>query len=167
MLKSATVNKWLSEITFTPQLIQEIIHWLKTNELPTHVKTEEQHHSWVRNFAEFRILDQTLFYNNLEIIPNTPSVIRDVLTEIYKSPEALGKGINALFKYVQSIYIGIRREQVQLFLRNQIPYQLGFQQPRIVNRGIVTTEPFQTWSYDLIDMSSLDHVWGNKHLHSF
>ena len=120
MLKSATVNKWLSEITFTPQLIQEIIHWLKTNELPQHVKTEEQHHSWVRNFAEFRIQDQTLFYNNLEIIPNTPSVIRDVLTEIYKSPEALGKGINALFKYVQSIYIGIRRSSI-IFKKSNSP----------------------------------------------
>ena len=164
MLKSVTVNKWLSEIVFTPQLIQEIGHYLKTNELPPHhVKTDPQHHSWVRNFAEFRIQDQTLFYNYLEVIPNTPAVIRDVLTEIYNSPEALGKGINALFKYVQSKYIGIRRAQVQLFLRNQIPYQLGFQQPRIVNRGIVTTQPFQTWSYDLIDMSSLDHVGGNKH----
>jgi hypothetical protein len=158
-----SINKVFSEIDFTPQLVKEIIHWLKTNELPAHVETQLQHDEFARHFSEFRTQDNKLFYNELEVIPDTPTKIRDILTEVYKSPEALGKGQNALHKYIQTKYIGITRAQIVAFLKLQIPYQLGFAKPRIVNRGIVTTEPFQTWSYDLIDMSSLDHVGANKH----
>ena len=158
-----TQNKELSEVDFTPTLIKEIIIYLKTNELPPRIDTHEEHKIWADRYSEFRTENNKLFFEDREVIPNDQAQIRDVLTEVYKSPQSLGKGQNSLFKYVQSKYIGINRAQVKTFLKNQIPYQLGFSQPRIVNRGIVTNQPFQTWSYDLIDMSSLDHVGANKH----
>ena len=52
-----TKNKWLSEFVFTPQLIEEIGHYIKTNELPNHIHTQEEHDAWAHNFAEFRTQD--------------------------------------------------------------------------------------------------------------
>ena len=48
-------NKIFSEIDFTHQLVDEVIHWLKTNELPVHVETQLQHDEWAKHFSEFRI----------------------------------------------------------------------------------------------------------------
>jgi hypothetical protein len=138
--------KELCQIDFTPKLISQVITFLKTKELPN-ITTRKEHELW-DHFSEFRIEKKKLFLEDREVIPNTTAAINEVLTGVYKSPQSLGKGQNALFAYVQSKYIGVNRAQVKTFLKNQIPYQLGFSQPRVVNRGIVTTQPFQCWSYD-------------------
>jgi hypothetical protein len=153
----------LAQIDFTLDLIYEIIDYKKTNLFPTFIKSVEQAQDFKKHFGDAEVRKDKLFFENREVIPNVPSQIREVLTEVYNSPEALGKGQNALHKYIETKYIGINRAEVKAFLKKQIPYQLGFAQPRVVNRGIVTSAPFQTWSYDLVDVSALEHVKANKH----
>jgi len=114
--------KRFSEFQFTPKLISEIIEYTNTQTLPAHVDTPEREESWHHNFDGFEHRDGVLFFKDHEVVPYTAAAIRDVLTTVYKSPEALGKGINALHMYIQSKYIGIRRSQVQAFLKKQIPY---------------------------------------------
>ena len=105
--------KALTQVDFTPKLVSQIITFLKTNELPN-ITTRKEHELW-DHFSQFRIEKKKLFLEDREIIPNTTSTINDVLTEVYKSPQSLGKGQNALFAYVQSKYIGINRAQVKTF----------------------------------------------------
>jgi len=157
-----TKNKWLSEFDFTPTLIAEISHYIKTNELPDHIQTQEQHEAWARNFSEFRIENNKLFFENLEVIPNDPGLIRDVIKEVYDSPSGLGKGINQLSILIHNNYIGIRRHDVTKFLKEQPNYQMAASHPRIVSRPVQVTAPFQTWAIDLVDMSFYNGIKSNK-----
>ena len=157
-----TKNKWLSEFDFTPQLIEQISHYIKTNELPSHIKTQEQHEAWARNFSEFRIENNKLFFENLEVIPNDPASIREIIKEVYDSPSGLGKGINQLSILIHNHYVGIRRNDITQFLKAQPNYQMAASRPRIVSRPVQVTAPFQTWAIDLVDMSFYNGIKANK-----
>jgi len=155
-------NKVFSEIDFTYQLVDQVIHWIKTNELPNHVQTQEQHDEWAKHYSEFRIQNGKLFYENKEVIPNSPTEIRDAIKKVYDSPEGLGKGINQLSIFIHNQYIGIRRVDVTNFLKLQPDYQMAASHPRIVSRPVQVTAPFQTYAIDLVDMSFYNNIKANK-----
>jgi hypothetical protein len=161
MLKSE--NKVLSEIDFTQTLIDEIIIWLKTNELPKHVQSHEQHEMWAKHFSEFETRNNQLFYNKKRVIPSDDkTAIRDAIKGVYDSPEGLGKGINQLSIFIHNKFIGIRRVDVTNFLKLQPDYQMAASHPRVVSRPVQVTAPFQTYAIDLVDMSFYNGIKANK-----
>ena len=65
-----------------------------------------------------------------------------------------GAGIKSFYSKVMNKYLGISREDIRKFLEKQSPYQLTKQEPKIVNKPIITRYPNERWQADLIDVEA-------------
>ena len=65
-----------------------------------------------------------------------------------------GAGIKSFHRKVMNKYLGISREDIRKFLEKQSPYQLTKQEPKIVNKPIITRYPNERWQADLIDVEA-------------
>ena len=75
------------------------------------------------------------------------------MKEIYDDPNiGLGLGILSFYKIVKDKYIGIKRDDVEFFLKNQTVYQITRELRKGINKPIITTYPNERWAIDLIDM---------------
>ena len=163
------LNK-LQQYKWTKQNINNIIDYVKTKQLPSSLKTLSQKKAFVEKFGtDFITVKGNLVYKplNLIAVPSDDDAIKDrVLTQVYKSPEALGKGQNALHSLVLTKFLGIKRRDVIEFLKKQPTYQLYQTKPRIVSKGIQAKYPFQYWAIDLVQVDNLAKYRDNKN-HNF
>ena len=79
--------------------------------------------------------------------------MNEKLNEIYNDPNlGLGLGIVSFYNIVKNKYIGIIRDDVEKFLKNQTVYQITKEPRKGINKPIITTYPNERWAIDLVDM---------------
>ena len=139
-------------------------YYLQNNRTPESIRYKSR---FIKKYEGFqKRADGTIIYAplNLEVIP--PNDKQTKLKEIYESDNSLGKGVYALFKYIQSKYIGITRNDVQEFVEFQSNYQLT--QPLLAhrtNKPVISKYPNQLWALDLIDMQPfMSSNYGNRYI---
>jgi len=144
----------LQAIYFGTSNIFDIKYWLEHGGFPEEITTPEQQRHYAETFKSFREHNDKLYYENRVVVPeDDPTAQRDAIQEAYDTPEALGKGINLFFAYIETLYLGVRRKTVTAFLKAQVNYQLAASHPRVASRGLSVTTPFQVWAIDLIDLN--------------
>ena len=88
---------------------------------------------------------------HLEVVPK--SEVQEILQKEYDDPVVgLGAGIKSFYNKITTKYLGIKRKDVEEFLKKQQPYQLTRSKPRIINRPHVALYPNHRWAADLIDV---------------
>ena len=133
-----TVISKLQQYNYTKENINRIINYLKTKTIPPKFNAR-QRKAFVEKFEkDFTVEKNLLVYKplNLIAVPSDDENIRKkVLQQVYKSPQALGKGQNNFHQLVLQKYLGIRRKDVIDFLKKQPSYQMYQVAPRNVNRA--------------------------------
>jgi len=148
--------KRLQQLNFTTNNIKNVIEMMRNKTMSS---------KDLKKYDGFIVSNNNLIYKplGLRVIPKDDQVLKnDILEQIYKFPESLGKGINQLHQYVLQNYLGIIKNDVIEFLQNQSEYQIGRSKPRIINKGIQTSKPFQYWAIDLVDLNPYLHIKLNK-----
>ena len=132
--------------------------FLKTNQVPKNLNSRQKK-SFTEKFKnDFAVKQGSLIYMpmNLTVVPSDDEKLKNkILTQIYKSPEALGKGQNNFHQLVLQKYLGIKRKDVIEFLKKQPAYQMFQNKPRVISRGVQAKYPFQYWAIDLVDVENL------------
>ena len=92
--------------------------------------------------------------------------MNDKLIEIYDDPNiGLGLGIVSFYNIVKDKYIGIKRDDIEHFLKNQTVYQITKEPKKGINKPIITTYPNERWAIDLVDMEIYEKQNnGNKYI---
>ena len=101
----------------------------------------------------YTLNDGKVYYKHLELISNED--MNDKLKQIYDDPNiglGLGLGIVSFYNIVKNKYIGIKRDDVEHFLKNQTVYQITKEPRKGINKPIITTHPNERWAIDLVDM---------------
>lgn len=124
--------------------------YLDTKQVPSEVRYKSR---FINKYEGFIKLNNKIIYEpfNLEVVPPDKKLTK--LKEIYDNDKnILGKGAYNLFKYIQSKYIGITRNDVQQFIEMQSDFQMTQPASHRVNKPIVSKFPNQLWAIDLIDL---------------
>lgn len=131
--------------------IDNLITYLKTKRLPSHLKTT---YSFFNRAKEFSLnKDGELILTKTKHIVVKSKDKEKIMKALYDDITiGSGKGILAFYKLVASKYINIRRSDVEEFLKKQAYYQLQRPLTHITNKPIVATYPNQLYAIDLIDM---------------
>jgi len=161
-----TILQQLQNFNWSSNIIHDLLQAFHTKQYPSWVKTERQRKRFDEKYTNFQVKDKTLFYTplDLEVIPeDNEKLIRGKLEQLYQQPETIGKGQNNFFHAVVSRYLGIRRKDVINFLKTKPEYQLRQNKPKLINKGIQPTAPYQYWCIDLVDMSFYSNIAANKH----
>ena len=91
---------------------------------------------------------------NLEVVYK--SDISNTLLNLYQDPKVgIGMAIRSFYNKVVDKYLGIKRKDVEEFIRGQTSYQLTKAPTKITNKPIITEYPNDRWQADLIDMSNI------------
>ena len=141
----------INEPLYNNENIEKIKQYIKSGKLPNDLN-DIQFKRFIERFKYgYTLKNNKLFYKHLELISNED--INDKLKEIYDDPNiGLGLGIVSFYKIVQDKYIGIKRDDVEKFLKNQTVYQITREPRKGINKPIITTYPNERWAIDLIDM---------------
>ena len=139
--------------------IDEIIHFLKTDEYPKEINTIAKRKRYGEKFKnDFIVRKNKLFYKHtspeafLEVV--SKDNISTILSKIYNDKSlGMGHGIKQFYRIVISKYLNITRKETEGFLENQIPYQLTRKYIKAKNPTKKFTKENIAWSIDLIDMS--------------
>ena len=160
-----TILSKLQQYNFTKENINNIIAFIKNKTLPPKLNTR-QANAFIKKFKQdFVVVKGNLVYEplNLIAVPSDDEKIKQkVLEQVYKSPQALGKGQNNFHQLVLQKYLGIKRKDVIEFLKKQPTYQMYQSSPRNVNRAIKATKPLQMIAIDLVDVENLYKLRENK-----
>ena len=153
-----TILSKLQQYNWTKANIINIMTFLKTNQIPNNF-TSRQKKAFTDKFEKnFAVKQGSLIYTpiNLTVVPSDDEKLKNkILTQIYKSPEALGKGQNNFHQLVLQKYLGIKRKDVIDFLKKQPAYQMFQNKPKVISRGVQAKYPFQYWAIDLVDVENL------------
>jgi hypothetical protein len=117
-----------------------------------------------KNFELNENGDLILQPEGLIVIPreNTQEVLKNLFET---DPNVVGKGINGLYKYLASRYIGFTRETVSNFIKQRASYQLTANANKVVNKPIIETQPNKRYQIDLIDLTRYEnHNYGYKYI---
>ena len=137
-----TILSKLQQYNFTKENINNIIAFIKNKTLPPKLNTR-QANAFIKKFKQdFVVVKGNLVYEplNLIAVPSDDEKIKQkVLEQVYKSPQALGKGQNNFHQLVLQKYLGIKRKDVIEFLKKQPTYQMYQSSPRNVNKAIKAT----------------------------
>ena len=122
-----TVLSKLQQYNFTQENINHIINYLKTKTISPKLNTR-QRKAFVEKFdKDFVVEKGMLIYKPLDlmVIPSDNEKIKNkVLQQVYKSPQALGKGQNNFHQLVLQKYLGIKRKDViQVYLQIKYSYK--------------------------------------------
>ena len=160
-----TVISKLQQYNYTKENINHIINYLTTKTIPPKLNAR-QRKAFVEKFGkDFTVEKNLLIYKplNLIAVPSDDESIKNkVLQQVYKSPQALGKGQNNFHQLVLQKYLGIKRKDVIDFLKKQPSYQMYQVAPRNVNRALKATKPLQIVAIDLVDVENLYKKRDNK-----
>lgn len=160
-----TILQKLQNYKWTKETIQDLIHYFRSGAIPDWITNQRQFKRFGEKYADFVVERGRLIYQplHLEVIPSDdPAKIRTILEEIYRSPEAIGKGQNNFYNYVLTKYLGIKRGVITTFLKEKPEYQLRQDKPKIVSKGILATKPFEYFAIDLVDMNYYFNVRANQ-----
>ena len=102
-----TILSKLQQYNYSQENINHIINYLKTKTLPPKLNTR-QRKAFVDKFGEdFAVEKDLLIYKPLNLIAipsNNEKIKNKVLEQVYKSPQALGKGQNNFHQLSKSNY---------------------------------------------------------------
>ena len=140
-----------NEPLYTNENIEKIKNYIKSGKLPNDLNDIQMKRFIERFKYGYTLKNNKVFYKHLELISNED--MNDKLKEIYDDPNiGLGLGIVSFYKIVKDKYIGIIRDDVEKFLKNQTVYQITKEPRKGINKPIITTYPNERWAMDLIDM---------------
>ncbi len=142
----------------------QLLYFLQTKALPPDVKSK---YRFLKKFDGFKKQGDKIIYEPLNLEVVNPQNKQQKLEEIFNEDKnSLGKGIYAMFKYIQSKYIGITREDVQQFMQFTSNYQLT--QPleaHRTNKPVISKFPNQLWAIDLIDLQPyMSNNYDNRYI---
>ena len=139
-----TILSKLQQYNWTKANIINIMTFLKTNQIPNNF-TSRQKKAFTDKFEkDFAVKQGSLIYTpmNLTVVPSDDEKLKNkILTQIYKSPKALGKGQNNFHQLVLQKYLGIKRKDVIDFLKKQPAYQMFQNKPKVISRGVQAKYP--------------------------
>jgi hypothetical protein len=125
-----------------------------TQERYDKIKTLLSHYWIPKKLRVFSLNDNgdvILTKENMVVVPRDK--VQEKIKEIYENDtNALGKGINGLYKYIGSKYIGIMRKDVEEFLKTQTTYQVTSDINKVVNKPLISYRPNSNYHIDLIDL---------------
>ena len=104
----------------------------------------------------WKLENDTIIYTpkNLEVVYQKD--ISNTLLNLYEDPKVgIGMAIRSFYNKVVDKYLGIKRRDVEAFIRGQTSYQLTKAPTKLTNKPIITEFPNDRWQSDLIDMSNL------------
>ena len=150
----STLNNFrynIAEPLYTNENIEKVKNYIRTRTLPTDL-TNIQTKRFIERFKYgYTINNNKVFYKHLELVSNED--MNGKLKEIYDDPNlGLGLGIVSFYKIVKDKYIGITRDDVEKFIKNQTVYQITKEPKQGINKPIITTYPNERWAIDLVDM---------------
>lgn len=101
---------------------------------------------------------------NLIVLPKAE--INQELTKLYKNDvNMLGKGVAQVYKYIQTKFINITRQDIEDFLYKQKDYTLTRNINKVVNKPIIEKFPNNRWQVDTIDMKQYaNYNYKRKHI---
>ena len=139
------------EPLYTNENIEKIKKYIKSGQLPNDLNDIQLKRFIERFKYGYTLNNDKVYYKHLELISNENQ--NDKLKEIYDDPNiGLGLGIVSFYNIVKDKYIGIVRDDVDKFLKNQTVYQITKEPRKGINKPIITTYPNERWAMDLIDM---------------
>ena len=148
-------EKQLREITWTEELFAAVVAYKRTGAIPPH-----QHPAkFIETFHDFRLNGNELTYKNKIVVPEADWSVK--LQAEYDAPGETGKGLNNLFRDIESRFVGIPRHAMRAFVEGQADWQLTAPLPHIVARGVNATRPMQIFGVDLVDMSNMSNIAAN------
>ena len=152
----------LQQYDWREKSVNQIIEYLRDNKFPKKLTRRQ----WIRFVDKYRKhfyvkeVDgvSTLYYRprGLRVVPSDNKAAKErILMEVYKSPEALGKGQNNFHQLVLLQYLGLNRNDTTEFLRRQPEYQLFQSRSKLVNKSLQPRHPLHYVAIDLVDLQSL------------
>lgn len=129
--------------------IDEVIDYLQNPKSENNLKKNKR---FIEKCKNFKVKNNTLFYNplNLEVIRH--SALDDILKKEYELTPAIG--ITNFYKTIRMKYLNIKRSDVEEFIKSNVNHQLMGDITHRTNKPIISTYTNQLWALDLIDLSS-------------
>ena len=152
------------EPLYNRENLEKLKQYLLTGKLPDDLD-DRQRKRFVDRFKKgYYVKDNKIFYKDLELVPEEEKT--EKLQGLYDDANiGLGLGIISFYRVVINKYIGVNREDVEKFLKNQTVYQLTLEPHKGVNKPIITSYPNERWAIDLVDMNSYkDHNGGYRYI---
>ncbi len=138
----------------TQQDYDDLNNYLTDGVFPENIKSRPR---YLRKVEGFQKIDDVIKYQPLDLTLVNPADKEDTLAQLIQNDDnAKGKGVYSLFKYIQSKYINITREDVQKAMESNSNYQMGVQTKHRVNKPIISKFPNQLWAIDLIDLQQYE-----------
>lgn len=131
--------------------INQVIQFKKHNTYPDDVDTVSKQNSFRRKFKDFTLQNNKLLYQPKNLIVIFRRNINKTLRDEYK--DIFGLGINNFYKTIRNKYLNITREDVEKFIKKQVPNQLTGDFRHRINKPIVSLYPNEIWCLDCIDLS--------------
>jgi hypothetical protein len=161
----------LQQYDWREKSVNQIIEYLRDNKFPKKLTRRQ----WIRFVDKYRKhfyvkeVDgvSTLYYRprGLRVVPSDNKAAKErILMEVYKSPEALGKGQSNFHQLVLLQHLGLNRNDTTEFLRRQPEYQLFQSRSKLVNKSLQPRHPLHYVAIDLVDLQSLA---GSNYKHKF
>ena len=141
----------LNNYGYSQQVLDEVLHYKTTGEIPEHVKGKKR---YVDKWKPFYIANNHLIYRpkELKVIIDADEKNK-IMKELFDNDRSgVGSGIVQFYYNVRLKYLNIQRKDVADFLKRQKNYQLSRDTRHIINKPILASAPNERWSIDLIDM---------------
>lgn len=132
--------------------IDELREYLTNGTYPDRFPDESQRKRYDKKFKKFELRGNDIFFKPLSLKVINKNQVQATLKKEFKD-NGLGKGVVALYKHIQTKYIGIRRDDVKDYLATNAQYQIAQPQKHRVNKPILASEVGELFAVDLIDMS--------------
>ena len=153
-----------NEPLYTDDNLSKVKQYIKTGLIPDDLNDVQLKRFIERFKYGYTLKDNKIYFKHLELVSEED---RDnKLKEIYDDPNiGLGLGITSFYKLVKDKYIGITRDDVEKFLKNQTNYQLTKEPQHGINKPIIATYPNERWAIDTVDMKYYEKQTNDSYKH--
>ena len=145
----------LNNLEYSDHFLKQLKRYLRTGNVPQ-VNTDRGQKKFEERYQDDYVIEgDHIVYEplNLELVSGKDR--DEKLKKMYDDLKiGTGAGIKSFYSKVMNKYLGISREDIRKFLEKQSPYQLTKQEPKIVNKPIITRYPNERWQADLIDVEA-------------
>ena len=105
-------------------------------------------------YKDFDIVDNELVYVPLGLIVVRNENKKEFLQDVYKNNiNMIGRGVDSIYKYIQSQYVNVTRNDIYELVKNEPNHQLLLPKTAVKAKPIVEKACNMRWQIDLIDMS--------------
>jgi len=150
-----TLNNYLykqNEPLYNRENLEKLKQFILTKNNPIDLDDRQLKRFRDRFKSGYTVKDNKIYHKGLELVAQED--INDKLQELYDDPNlGLGFGIASFYHVVINKYIGIKRDDIEEFLKNQTVYQLTKEPHKGVNKPILSSFPNERWAIDLVDMN--------------